>query len=157
MEFIPSWEAASHSAAQEFPNILLNPKVHYLSLLVPILSQMNPVHQLQLIYLRSILTLSFHLRLPRPCVTFRKRFFFRGEELSAPHQAPRLAFRDCLFIMFAHSPHLETVSSVHNPRTRHAVVTKAHLTWTCVCRHTHTQKVKQSQVIVPCSLPNKVS
>jgi hypothetical protein len=61
MELSHSWEAASHAAAQEFPNILWNLEVHYRvhksRPLVPILSETNPVNIKHGNYLRPILIL----------------------------------------------------------------------------------------------------
>ena len=67
MEQSPSWKANRFSASQEIPRILCNPKIHYRihkSLPpAPILGQINLAHAPHLTSWRSILILSFHLRL----------------------------------------------------------------------------------------------
>jgi hypothetical protein len=73
MELSPSWEAASCAATQELSSILWNPKFHYhvhkSPPLIPILSQINPIHTIPS-YLRSILILSTQLRLGLPSGLF---------------------------------------------------------------------------------------
>ena len=69
-EHSPSWEANRFSVSQEIPRILRNPEVHYRAYNspppVPILSQINPVHDPHPTSWRSILILSSHLYLGLP-------------------------------------------------------------------------------------------
>jgi len=63
---------------------------------------------------------------------------FHGEALLAPRPTPNLedppssADRDCLFNLFAATFHIGGRSSIRNLRTRHAVVTGTHLTWSWI-------------------------
>jgi hypothetical protein len=76
-ELSPSWETANYAGTQELPNILWNPKVHYRvhkSLpLIPILSQINPVHTIPS-YLRPTSILFTHLCLGLPSGLFPSGF-----------------------------------------------------------------------------------
>jgi hypothetical protein len=77
MELSPYWEAANFTATHELPSILRNSKVHHRvhksPPLVPIRSQIDPVHTIPT-HLRSILILSAHLRLSLPSSLFSSGF-----------------------------------------------------------------------------------
>jgi hypothetical protein len=68
-------------------------------------------------------------------VNISQHDIFYGEELLAPRPNPKLeyhplsAVRDCLFSRFAATLHIGGRSSIRNLRTRHAVVTRTHLSW----------------------------
>jgi hypothetical protein len=83
------------------------------------------------VYLRIFLSPEEASRL----VNITQHMFSRGG-LLAPRPTPKLedhpssAVRDCLFNLFAATPHIGGRSSIRNLRTRHAMVTGTHLTWT---------------------------
>jgi len=81
MEQSAYWEFNNHSASQEISSFLLNMKVHCHvhknPLLVPSLSQMDPVHTFPTHSLRSILILSSHLRLGLPSGIFTSGIPFK--------------------------------------------------------------------------------
>jgi hypothetical protein len=65
--------------------------------------------------------------------TFRNMIRFYGETLLAPHLTPKLednplsAVRNCLSSIFVDNLHIGGRSSIRYLRTRHAVVTRTHL------------------------------
>jgi hypothetical protein len=122
-ELSPSCEAANCAATQELPSNLQNPKVHYRvhksPPLVPILSQIDPVHTipsyLTMIHFNIVHPPTSFQRIspcPRLLVNFRNKIIFYGEELLAPRPTPKLednplsAVRDCLFNIFAATVHI---------------------------------------------------
>jgi hypothetical protein len=65
-----SWEANSHSAGQEIPRLFCTEKFIIVITrqipLVPILSQMNPVHNLEFLFFTNHFNIIPHLRLCLP-------------------------------------------------------------------------------------------
>ena len=95
---------------------------------VSILGQPNPVH----IPTSHLLEICLCLQSKHPaCACFLTEVFYRVG-LLAPRPTPKLedhpssAVRDCLFSLFAATLLMRGRSSIHNLRTRHAVVTETH-------------------------------
>jgi hypothetical protein len=67
-------QANSHLATEEFFKILWNPKVHYCvhkgTPLVPVMSQINPIHITRSYISKTILNITFHLNLGLPSGLF---------------------------------------------------------------------------------------
>jgi hypothetical protein len=68
---------------------------------------------------------------PKLLVHFRNKVIFYGEELLAPRPTPKLEdhpFVGCPWLLIqyirSYPPYLEGISSIHNLRMRHAVVTR---------------------------------
>jgi hypothetical protein len=109
----PSWEANWFSTSQEIPRILWNPKVHYCIQkcppLVPILSQLDPVHILtsHLSFPVAYVVPKYQCRSIFSVRTFRNKICFYGEASLALRPTPTLedhplsALRDCLFKFFS--------------------------------------------------------
>jgi len=78
LEQSASWEDDSHSASQEIPRLLCNPKVHYRFHkdlpLIPTLIKKHPVRPYHPISLWFILILSFHQHLSLPSGFFPSDF-----------------------------------------------------------------------------------
>jgi hypothetical protein len=140
MEVNPSWEATNCAATQELPSILQNPKVHYRAQksppLVPILSQIDPVHTIPT-NLRSILIVSRHPCRVHPSGLFPSdfptnilhAFLFSSIHHLSNHEISshlwNLEAHNCLYMMpikFSSHPHTNEIHVNTFQRFRHLKV-----------------------------------
>jgi len=50
-------------------------------------------------------------------------------EVSLPFSQGPVPHEDHIFSAVSYPPYLEAVSSIHNPRTRHALLMRIHISW----------------------------